>query len=79
MSWVETRLPAECHGITPNWAATPPACPFVVDRGAFAASRTKGPLRFPADAGVYQYGGGFPTASWQATSYYVSPLVGLDT
>jgi hypothetical protein len=49
---------------------------YAVDRGAFSSSRTKG---VPADAGVYQYGGGFPTSSWQSTSYYVSPLVALDT
>ena len=52
---------------------------YAVNRGAFAAGRTVGPLRFPADAGVYQYGGGFPTATWGSSSYYVSPLVGLDT
>ena len=52
---------------------------YAVDRGGFSSSRTKGPLTFPADAGVYQYGGGFPTSSWQSTSYYVSPLVALDT
>ena len=52
---------------------------YAVDRGAFSSSRAKGPLKFPADAGVYQYGGGFPTSSWQSTSYYVSPLVALDT
>ena len=52
---------------------------YASDRGAFAASRTKGPVGFPADAGVYQYGGGFPTSSWQSTSYYVSPIVALDT
>ena len=51
---------------------------YAIDRGAFAAARTKGPLRFPADAGVYQYGGGFPTSSWGSSSYYVSPLVALD-
>ena len=34
---------------------------YALDRGAFAAARTAGPVRFPADAGVYQYGGGFPT------------------
>ncbi len=51
---------------------------YAIDRGAFAAARTKRPLRFPADAGVYQYGGGFPTSSWGASSYYVSPLVALD-
>ena len=52
---------------------------YAFDRGAFAASRTKGPVGFPANAGVYQYGGGFPTSSWQSTSYYVSPIVALDT
>jgi hypothetical protein len=52
---------------------------YASDRGAFAASRTKGPVGFPADAGVYRYGGGFPTSSWQSTSYYVSPIVALDT
>ena len=52
---------------------------YANDRGAFASPRTKGPLQFPADAGVYQYGGGFPTASWASSSYYVSPLVALDT
>ena len=52
---------------------------YASDRGAFAASRTKGPVGFPANAGVYQYGGGFPTSSWQSTSYYVSPIVALDT
>jgi hypothetical protein len=52
---------------------------YADDRGAFASPRTKGPLQFPADAGVYQYGGGFPTASWGSSSYYVSPLVALDT
>lgn len=52
---------------------------YANDRGAFASPRTKGPLQVPADAGVYQYGGGFPTASWASSSYYVSPLVALDT
>jgi hypothetical protein len=52
---------------------------YANDRGAFASPRAKGPLQFPADAGVYQYGGGFPTASWGSSSYYVSPLVALDT
>jgi hypothetical protein len=56
----------------------PSTTAYAIDRGAFAAARTKGPLRFPADAGVYQYGGGFPTSSWGPSSYYVSPLVALD-
>jgi hypothetical protein len=52
---------------------------YAVDRQEFTSARTKGPLTFPADAGVYQYGGGFPSSSWQSSGYYVSPLVALDT
>ena len=51
---------------------------YPVDRGAFASSRTAGPLRFPVDAGVYRYGGGYPNSSWQSTSYYVTPIVTYD-
>ncbi len=65
------------HTYTASYLATDGH--YAVNRGAFAAGRTVGPLRFPADAGVYQYGGGFPTATWGSSSYYVSPLVGLDT
>jgi hypothetical protein len=43
----------------------------------FEAARTVGPVTFPANAGVYKYGGGFPTSSWQASGYYVSPVVTL--
>jgi len=41
----------------------------------FATARETGPLNFPAEAGVYEYGGGFPTNTWNATGYYVSPVV----
>jgi hypothetical protein len=41
----------------------------------FATAREAGPLNFPAEAGVYEYGGGFPANSWNATDYYVSPVV----
>jgi hypothetical protein len=41
----------------------------------FDAARTVGPITFAKNAGVYRYGGGFPTASWQGTNYYVSPVV----
>ena len=51
---------------------------YPVDRGAFASARTAGPVHFPADAGVYRYGGGYPTSSWQSTSYYVTPVVTFD-
>ena len=41
----------------------------------FDSARTIGPLTFPADAGVYQYGTGFPTSSWEGSDYYVTPVV----
>jgi hypothetical protein len=41
----------------------------------FDAARTVGPITFHAGAGVYQYGGGFPTETWEGSSYYVSPVV----
>ncbi|HEY7077805.1 MAG TPA: DUF4082 domain-containing protein [Solirubrobacteraceae bacterium] len=43
----------------------------------FKSARTAGPIAFPANAGVYRYGGGFPTGSWQSTDYDVSPVVSL--
>jgi uncharacterized protein DUF4082 len=49
------------------------------EQHGFAESVQAGPISFPADAGVYRYGGGFPTDSWEATNYYVSPVVDVDT
>jgi hypothetical protein len=48
---------------------------YAEQQHGFDAARTVGPVTFPANAGVYQYAGGFPTSSWQGTNYYVSPLV----
>src|SRR4051812_14522117 len=44
-------------------------------RGAFASARDVGPLHFAADAGVYRYGGGWPTSSWAPAGYYLTPGV----
>jgi hypothetical protein len=48
---------------------------YVEEQHGFDAPRVIGPLRFPAEAGVYEYGGGFPTNAWEATNYYVTPVV----
>lgn len=37
----------------------------------FSAARTSGNLTAPANAGVYRYGGGFPTSVYQSTNYWV--------
>ena len=47
-------------------------------QGAFARARDVGPVHFPADAGVYRYGGGWPTSSWASAGYYVTPVVTYD-
>ena len=44
------------------------------NRRGFAIGGKYGMFRYPADAGVYSYGGGFPTDSWESTDYYVSPI-----
>ena len=45
--------------------------------GGFAVGGRMGALRYPADAGVYRYGGGYPTDTWESDDYYVSPLVSI--
>ena len=50
---------------------------YATELHAFDAPKTVGPLTFPQGAGVYQYGGGFPTSSWENSAYYVSPFVTL--
>jgi hypothetical protein len=48
---------------------------YAEDQQGFAIPREAGPVNFPAEAGVYEYGGGFPTNTWNAADYYVSPIV----
>jgi len=50
---------------------------YAEQQHGFDAARTVGPVTFPADAGVYEYGGGFPQSSWEGSNYYVSPVVTL--
>jgi hypothetical protein len=48
---------------------------YSYDAGYFAAARDNAPLHAPAGAnGVYTYGGGFPTSSFNSTNYWVDPI-----
>lgn len=45
---------------------------YAVTVGAFSADVTSGPLTAPAVGnGRYRYGGGFPSSTWQQSSYFV--------
>jgi hypothetical protein len=52
---------------------------YSYEYGAFDQPIEVGPITFPIDAGVFSYDGGFPTKSYDGSSYYVSPVVELDT
>ena len=39
----------------------------------FDEGRSVGPVHFPPNAGVYQYGGGFPGDSWASSNYTSAP------
>ncbi|MDR3622505.1 MAG: DUF4082 domain-containing protein, partial [Paludisphaera borealis] len=49
---------------------------YAADGGYFASAYTSGPLSVPANGGVYKYGstGGFPSQTWKATNYWVTPV-----
>lgn len=48
---------------------------YSVDNDHFTADVTAGPLLAPgSDNGVYLYGGGFPTRTWAASNYWVTPV-----
>lgn len=44
---------------------------YPATEGYYNSSSTVGPLTFPADAGVYFYGDGYPTNSYNGSAYYV--------
>ena len=47
---------------------------YAVSRGMFTSSFSSGALMVPASGGVYRYGGGFPTQSYQDSNYWVDVL-----
>jgi Domain of unknown function (DUF4082)/Bacterial Ig domain len=52
---------------------------YSYQHGAFDRPIEVGPITFPTGAGVFRYGGGFPCHRYKGSSYYVSPVVELDT
>jgi hypothetical protein len=45
---------------------------YAAEGGFFATPWTAGVLTAPSDAnGRYQYGGGYPTSTWNHTNYFV--------
>jgi hypothetical protein len=44
---------------------------YSISKGFFSRTHTSGPLSAGRNAGVYNYGGGFPTSSWKASNYWV--------
>ncbi len=53
------------------WA---PAGHYTIAEHAFDQPSRARSLLLPADAGVYRYGGGFPTRSWRSSDYQVRPV-----
>ena len=53
---------------------------YAVNRNSFASQFTSGSLTVLANGGVFLYGsGGFPSASYQASNYWVDPLFVVGT
>ena len=83
---VLVQAPAARAADTGPWALFD-GSPAIADPDADESINVELGTRFSVTApasGAYwltkvRYGGGFPTASWAASSYYVSPLVALDT
>ncbi len=40
----------------------------------FTGGLAQTPFHTPVDAGVYRYGGGFPTDTWHSSNYWVEPI-----
>jgi hypothetical protein len=50
-----------------------PSGGYVAAEDYFTGNIAQTPFRIAADAGVYRYGGGFPTSTWRASNYWVLP------
>jgi hypothetical protein len=68
-----TPVPVE-PGVEYVASFTTPSGRYSTTEDTFPATVIQAPLILPAQAGVYSYGGGFPTASWHDSHYWVSPL-----
>ncbi|MGW4214677.1 DUF4082 domain-containing protein [Lentzea sp. NPDC004789] len=53
-----------------------PAGGYVSTENYFVGGVAHTPFYAPVNAGVYSYGGGFPTDTWHAANYWVQPIFG---
>ncbi|HUQ59930.1 DUF4082 domain-containing protein [Lentzea sp.] len=51
-----------------------PSGGYKVTENYFVGNLVQTPFHLPVNAGVYRYGGGFPTESWSASNYWVQPI-----
>ncbi|GLY48939.1 DUF4082 domain-containing protein [Lentzea sp. NBRC 102530] len=51
-----------------------PAGGYLSTEDYFVGNLAQTPFRIPVNAGVYSYGGGFPTRTWNASSYWIQPV-----
>ncbi|PWK80775.1 molybdenum-dependent oxidoreductase-like protein [Lentzea atacamensis] len=51
-----------------------PSGGYVSTENYFTGNLVQTPFRTPVNAGVYRYGGGFPTDTWNSSNYWLMPI-----
>lgn len=51
-----------------------PSGGYLSTENYFEGTLAQTPFRTPVNAGVYRYGGGFPTDTWNSSNYWVMPI-----
>ncbi|MFI6097774.1 DUF4082 domain-containing protein [Lentzea sp. NPDC051213] len=51
-----------------------PSGGYAATENYFVGGLAQAPFYAPLNAGVYRYGGGFPTDTWNASNYWVQPI-----
>ncbi|MFD4639509.1 DUF4082 domain-containing protein [Lentzea sp. NPDC058436] len=51
-----------------------PAGGYKATQDYFIGNLAQTPFKVPVNAGVYSYGGGFPTDTWNASNYWIEPI-----
>nr|AGS49370.1 hypothetical protein [uncultured bacterium esnapd4]QEO74956.1 hypothetical protein [uncultured bacterium] len=51
-----------------------PSGGYLSTENYFVGGLAHGPFHLPVNAGVYRYGGGFPSDTWNAGNYWVEPV-----
>jgi hypothetical protein len=67
-----TRVPVEAGEYVVSYYT--PVGGYRSTEDYFIANMVSGPFFVPPGAGVYAYGGGFPTQTWNNSNYWVHPL-----